>query len=164
MDDEGSHSGPTFAAKTLKHPALRNNKCCPLNTFPLLNGSTSMPSFLNEANLQAIKKACIDDGRYYDLFTRLQALFLPFGIDFKDETLQDIAQELHKMGCILMSHTELKAESLIESWRVKNVLLRALMEAPNVGDLPTKTAIAMAVASTLVTEVHRHILFAGNIP
>jgi len=137
-----------------------------------------MPSFLNEANLQVIKKACIDDGRYYDLFTRLQALFLPFGIDFKDETLQDIVQELDELGCILMSDkihrmtlpsanivnaANNNVRTLRESWRVKDVLLSALMEAPNVGDLPTKTAIAMAVASTLATEVHRHILVTGDI-
>lgn len=51
-----------WAVKTLKHRTFHNNRCCSLNTFPLLNGSISMPFFLNEANLQAVKQACINDG------------------------------------------------------------------------------------------------------
>jgi hypothetical protein len=51
-----------WVEKTLKHTTLYDNMDCPFDTFPLLNGRKSMPSFLNEANLQAVKKTCIDDG------------------------------------------------------------------------------------------------------
>ncbi|KAG1735963.1 uncharacterized protein EDB91DRAFT_1250285 [Suillus paluster] len=164
LDAKGPLQADTeyWAVKTLKHRAFHNNRCCSLNTFPLLNGSVSMPSFLNEANLQAVKQTCINDGRYYDLFTRLRTLFLLHSVNLTDDTLQDMAQKIHEVGCKVMSNkvpskktpssTNILVQTQIETQRVNTVLLSALMKVADVADLDTNTAITMAVTKTLVTE------------
>ncbi|KAG1742273.1 uncharacterized protein EDB91DRAFT_1247671 [Suillus paluster] len=121
-----------------------------------------MPSFLNEANLQAVKQTCINNGRYYDLFTRLRTLFLLHSVNLTDDTLQDMAQKIHEVGCKVMSNkapskktpssTDILVQTQIETQRVNTVLLSALMEVADVADLDTNAAITMAVTKTLVTE------------
>lgn len=123
-----------------------------------------MPSFLNEANLQAVKQACINDSQYYDLFTRLWTLFLLHSVNLTDNTLQNMVQKIHEVGCKLMSNkvpskktlssTDILVQSQIETQRVNTVLLSALIEVADVADLDTNTVIAMTVTKTLVTEVH----------
>ncbi|OJA09717.1 hypothetical protein AZE42_13617 [Rhizopogon vesiculosus] len=122
-----------------------------------------MPSFLNEANLQAIKQAYINNNQYYDLFTRLRTLFLPHPISLTDETLQVMAQKIHEVGCKLISgkapskmtpsKNDVLVQSLLETQRVTHVLLSALIEVTGVTESDTNTAIAMTVTSTLVAEV-----------
>lgn len=123
-----------------------------------------MPSFLNEANLQAVKQACINDSQYYDLFTRLWTLFLLHSVNLTDNTLQNMVQKIHEVGYKLMSNkvpskktlssTDILVQSQIETQRVNTVLLSALIEVADVADLDTNTVIAMTVTKTLVTEVH----------
>ena len=155
-----------WAEKTLRSPPFFNNKQCPLDTFPLLNGSVSMPSFLNEANLQDIKQACIDDGRYHDLFTRLRTLLT--NVNLKDETLQSMAEDIHRGGCIVANELTSAIGSLkvIETIRVNEVLLTALEEGTAGGALTEHEFKLMMgkVSETLASEVRGSILNARDIP
>jgi hypothetical protein len=148
---------------------------CPFDTFPLLNGRKSMPSFLNEANLQAVKKTCIDNGRYYDLFTRLRTLFSPSlpSLNLTDEKLQVMAQKLHEGGSLYMTSkvpsktplpaTSARLQSQLEIQRVHDILVEVLgVDLTGVRDVPDPLARVMDVTMTLVAEVCRCILFAGK--
>lgn len=156
-----------WATKTIKHDAFSKNLECRLNTFPLLNGSMSMPSFLNEANLQLIKQACIADDRYYDLFTQLQTLFLAHGVNLTDGTLRRLAQGIHKDGCVVANdprpHNPMRMGSLrlTERNRVLDALRDALVGVTVDADIGIDE-VAVDVTRILVEEVHRHILIAGD--
>jgi hypothetical protein len=94
-----------------------------------------MPFFLNEANLQAIKQARIDNSRYHDLFTRLRALLKK--VNLKDKTLQIMAEKIHRGGCIIANEVTSAIDSLllIETSRVNTVLLTASEEGTAGGAL-----------------------------
>jgi len=161
-----------WAGKVLKHKGYSSNTECSLNVFPFLSGSVSMPAFLNEPNLQAIKQACIRNGRYYDLFTRLRTLFLQENVNLAEETLQDMVQRINTSAFEMASEMAVRPTTPImlsrRSWNEKERVNAALDDAlEQVGDTNFKTNAVSAVAKvtdTLVAEVRRRILIAGDIP
>jgi Zn finger protein HypA/HybF involved in hydrogenase expression len=89
-------------------------------------------------------------------------------VNLKDETLQIMAEEIHRGGCIRANEVTSAIGSLllIETSRVNTVLLTASEEGTAGGAL-TQLEFQREMASvseTLASEVRRSILIAGDIP